>query len=141
MLEAFQDGYLLWHCPHCGRANHAQGSHDLVTHPHAPEVESVLEGSFVDEQGRTWTRHISRPTGLHFVDESAIVLPLCLCGTITSLNVTRDPAHHAGISTDDSEQPGKTTTRSIDALHRHLELADFLCKIGKGPDVLRKGRA
>jgi hypothetical protein len=138
MLEAYQDGHLLWHCPHCGRENTAHGSHGQVTHPHAPEVESVAEGSFVDEQGRTWTRHISRPTGLHFVDESVIALPLCLCGTITSLNVTRDPAHHAGISEDDSERPGQKTSRSRDALNRHLELADFLCKIGKSPEDLRR---
>ena len=138
MLHDLTDeGHMRWHCA-CGKENSAHVSHEHVGHPTHDEYESVIEGTFTDEHGRTWTRSISRPTGTKIVAEGVIALPPCSCGTRTFLKSTFDDEEYAGIVRHDPD--GNETTASVDAAHRHMAVAEHLKRLGKGPDDIRKGK-
>lgn len=131
MLHTLTDsGHMAWTCP-CGSERMAHISHPEVTHPSYAEQETIPDGTHTDEQGRTWTRHITRPTGNTITHADVIALPPCECGTRTFLKATFDDEEYAGIARHDSD--GNETNASVEAAHRHMALAQQLKNAGKGP--------
>ena len=120
---------MMWTCP-CGADLMAHISHPGVQHPTSDEIESIVEGTFTDDEGRTWTRCINRPTGNKIIHSSHIALPKCDCGKQTFLAVPTDEhyAHVAKVTED-----GTPTNASVEALNRTKELARQMANAGKGP--------
>jgi hypothetical protein len=125
-----ESGHMMWTCP-CGTDLMAHISNPDVQHPSSDEMETVVEGTHVDEQGRTWTRYINRPTGNKITYSGSIGLPPCDCGKQTFLIVPTDQdiEQHAAMFTAD----GIPTNASIEALNRTKKLAQQLANAGKGP--------
>jgi|SRR5450631_592862 len=124
-----KDGHMAWACP-CGRERTAHISDPAVQHPTSDEMETVVEGTTIDDQGRTWTRHLSRPTGKKIIHGSHIALPACECGKQTFLAVPTDE-HYATAASVTGD--GTPTTASMEAFNRTQELARQMKSIGKGP--------
>jgi len=139
MLHTFNEGHMGWTCP-CGSEQTAHVSHPRVEHPSQDEYETVVEGTTTDEQGRVWTRSLTRPTGRQIVvDPGVVALPPCAtCGTQTFLKARFTDEDLASVATHD--QDGNPTTASMDAAHRHMAVAEHLKRLGKGPDDIRKGQ-
>jgi hypothetical protein len=135
MLHDLDDeGNMKWMC-RCGKENTAHVSHPQVEHPTQDEYESVIEGEHTDEQGRTWTRTLTRPTGTRIVHEGVVGLPVCECGTRTFLKATYTDEEYADIARHDED--GQPTRASVAAAHRHMAVASHLKRLGKGPDDLK----
>lgn len=129
MLHTLTDGgHMAWTCP-CGDERMAHVSHEGVAHPTHDEVESVVEGTFTDAQGRAWTRHLMRPTGrTPVLDPRCIALPPCDCGKRTFLFV---PSEQEWQDVLLAHANGQETSR--DALARTRQLATQMKAAGKGP--------
>jgi hypothetical protein len=124
-----ESGHMMWTCP-CGADLMAHISNPDVQHPTSDEMETVVEGTHVDDQGRTWTRHLTRPTGKKIIHSSHIALPKCDCGKQTFLAVPTDE-HYANVAKVNED--GILTNASIEALNRTKELARQMINAGKGP--------
>lgn len=135
MLHDLTDeGHMKWMC-RCGKENTAHVSHEQVEHPTQDEYETIPEESHIDEQGRTWTRSLSRPTGTKIVHEGVVALPPCECGTRTFLKATFTDDEYNDIARHDEN--GQPTQASIAAAHRHMAVAVHLKQLGKGPEHLK----
>jgi hypothetical protein len=135
MLHDLDDeGNMKWMC-RCGKENTAHVSHEQVEHPVQDEYESVIEGEHTDEQGRTWTRTLTRPTGTRIVHAGVVGLPPCDCGTRTFLKATFTDEEYADIPRHDEQ--GQPTQTSVAAAHRHMAVAVHLKRLGKGPEHLK----
>lgn len=125
-----ESGHMMWTCP-CGADLMAHISHPDVQHPSGDEVESLPDGTFVDDQSREWQRFIVRPTGRkNIIDPGTIALPKCECGKQTFLAVPTDE-HYANAAKVNED--GDPTNASVEAFNRTKELARQMVNAGKGP--------
>lgn len=137
LQELTDDGTMHWTCT-CGKRNSAHVSHEQVEHPSEDEQETVIEGTHVDEQGKTWVRSLTRPTGKKTVHHDVIALPRCTCGARTHLKVAFTDQEWDGLARwDYSVFPPEETDASVQAAVRHKALAEHMKRIGKGPDDLK----
>lgn len=127
------DGHIAWDCHGCGQHRTAHVSHDEVQHPTHDEMETVLEGQTIDENGHTHTHLITRPTGKKLISDGIVALPTCDCGTRTFLKVkfTSEELHAPNMIDENGD-----TTPSYMTAQRHMALVKHMRAVGKSADSL-----